>query len=69
MWQWSTLLVQLIVRGVVDLTNNTDLFTMILDMLSLLIHSTLIREKESGSSDRDEDSKRMYQQLVKKLKK
>ena len=67
--EWATLLVQLVVRGVIDLTNNSDLFCMVIDMLSLLIHSTLIREKESGSSDRDEDNRRMYQQLVKKLKK
>ena len=61
---WSTLLVQ---SG--RDPYNTYLFTMILDMPSLLIHSTLIREKESGSSDRDEEKKSMYQQLVRKLKK
>ena len=35
-------------------------------MPSLFFHSTLIREKESGSNDQDEDSN---QQLVEKLKK
>ena len=43
---WATLLVQLIVRGVVDLTNNSDLFTLLLDMLAILIHSALISDKE-----------------------
>ena len=66
---WSTLLVQLIVRGVVDLTNNAELFCMVIDMLSLLIHSTLLRDKESGSGDRDEDNRGKYHGLVKKLKK
>ena len=66
---WSFLLVQLIVRGVIDLTNNSDLFTMVIDMINILIHTTLIREKESGGSERDEDNRRMYQALVKKLKK
>ena len=65
---WSELLVRLIVKGVIDLTNNTELFCMLIDMLCLLIHSTLIREKDVGSTDRDEDNKRTYQQLVKKLK-
>ena len=41
--EWATLLVQLVVRGVIDLTNNSDLFCMVIDMISLLIHSTLIR--------------------------
>ena len=66
---WSFLLVQLIVRGVVDLTNNSDLFCSVIDMINILIHTTLIREKESGGSERDEDNRRMYQVLVKKLKK
>ena len=67
---WSFLLVQLIVRGVIDLTNNSDLFCMVIDMISILIQSTLIREKgEGGSSERDEDNRRIYLVLVKKLKK
>ena len=47
--EWATLLVQLIVRGVVDLTNNSDLFTLLLDMLAILIHSALISDKEGNS--------------------
>ena len=46
--EWSTLLVQLIVRGVVDLTHNSDLFTTVLDMLAILIHSTLVNDRDSG---------------------
>lgn len=66
---WSTLLVQLVVRGVIDLSNNSDLFCMVVDMLSILIHSTLIIDKEVGGSDRAEENKRSYLALVKKLKK
>ena len=66
---WSTLLVQLVVRGVIDLTNNSDLFCMLVDMLAILIHSTLIIDKEVGGSDRAEENKRSYLALVKKLKK
>ena len=39
---------QLIARGVVDLTHNSDLFTSVLDMLAILIHSTLINDRDSG---------------------
>ena len=66
---WCELLVRLVVRGVIDLTNNSEIFCPVIDMLSLMIHSTLIREKEAGAGDRDEDSKRNYHSLVKKLKK
>ena len=58
--EWSTLLVQLIVRGVVDLTHNSDLFTSVIDMLAILIHSTLINDRDSGdkssSGDRSNSS-------------
>ena len=58
--EWSTLLVQLIVRGVVDLTHNSDLFTTVIDMLAIMIHSTLINDRESGdkssSGDRSNNS-------------
>ncbi len=52
---WGTLLVQLIARGVVDLTKNSALFTTALDMLTVLIHSTLVSDRDtsgggSGSS-------------------
>ena len=46
--EWSTLLVQLIVRGVVDLTHNSDLFSSVIDMLAILIHSTLVNDRDSG---------------------
>ena len=77
---WSTLLVQLIVRGVVGLTNNSDLFTSVLDMLAILIHSALINDRESSSSsgggsgqvnqgNDDGRKNHAYHALVKKLKK
>ena len=42
---WSTLLVQLVVRGVIGLTNNSDLFYTVLDMLTSLIHSSLMIDR------------------------
>ena len=42
---WSTLLVQLVVRGVIGLTNNSDLFFTVLDMVTSLIHSSLIIDR------------------------
>merc|ERR1719483_291329 len=64
-------MVQLIVRGVVDLTNNADLFTTVLDMINIMIHSTLITDRENGNSERNEENRKHYNYhaLVKKLKK
>ena len=72
--EWATLFVQLIVRGVVDLTNNSDLFTLVLDMLAILVHSALISDSvqqgSQGASFSDEIRKNhAYVALVKKLKK
>eukprot|EP00095_Tigriopus_kingsejongensis_P004973 maker-scaffold96_size378025-snap-gene-2.33 protein:Tk04973 transcript:maker-scaffold96_size378025-snap-gene-2.33-mRNA-1 annotation:"mediator of rna polymerase ii transcription subunit 12" len=66
--EWSTLLVQLMSRGVVSLSNNSDLFTVALDMLATLIHSTLVSDKDSNMSE--EGRKHYgYHNLVKRLKK
>nr|CAD7411496.1 unnamed protein product [Timema cristinae] len=62
---WAILLVQLITYGVIDLNNNSELFTTVLDMLATLIHSTLV----SDSQIEKEDSRKHYQNLMKKLKK
>jgi mediator of RNA polymerase II transcription subunit 12 len=68
--EWALLLVQLIVRGVIDLTNNAEpLYCTVLDMLTALIHSTLVIEREAGGSDRAEENRRLYLQLVKRIKK
>jgi hypothetical protein len=45
---WGVLLVRLIVRGVIDLTNNADLYCTALDMITALIHSTLVIDREVG---------------------
>ena len=63
--EWSTLFVQLIVRGVVDLTKNAALFVTVLDMLAALIHSTLVCDRDASQSERSHS----YHTLVKKLKK
>lgn len=61
---WALLLVQLVSYGVIDLNNNAELFTTVIDMLATLIHSTLV----DSQSEKDEN-KRCYTNLMKKLKK
>ncbi|XP_076661232.1 mediator complex subunit kohtalo [Halictus rubicundus] len=62
---WAILLVQLVSYGVIDLSNNSELFTTVIDMLATLIHSTLVSDSQS---EKDENKKH-YQNLMKKLKK
>ena len=62
---WAILLVQLVSYGVIDLNNNSELFTTVIDMLATLIHSTLVSDSQS---EKDENKKH-YQNLMKKLKK
>ncbi|XP_032668438.1 mediator of RNA polymerase II transcription subunit 12 isoform X2 [Odontomachus brunneus] len=62
---WAILLVQLVSYGVIDLNNNAELFTTVIDMLATLIHSTLVSDSQS---EKDENKKH-YQNLMKKLKK
>ncbi|KAG4072103.1 hypothetical protein HA402_015602 [Bradysia odoriphaga] len=62
---WAILFAQLISQGVIDLSTNSELFTTVLDMLATLIHSTLISDSQS---ERDEN-KKLYINLMKKLKK
>lgn len=62
---WAILLAQLISQGVIDLTTNSELFSVVLDMLATLIHSTLISDSQS---ERDEN-KKLYTNLMKKLRK
>ncbi|GFV97760.1 mediator of RNA polymerase II transcription subunit 12-like protein [Trichonephila clavipes] len=64
---WAVLLVQLISYGVVDPQTNFELFTTVLDMLATLIHTTQI--SDTSSSDKGEENKKQYLNLVKKLKK
>ncbi|XP_062609383.1 mediator of RNA polymerase II transcription subunit 12-like protein isoform X4 [Saccostrea cucullata] len=62
---WAQLLLQLVTSGIVENQSNSELFTVILDMLSVLIHGTLVTE----GSDRGEDINKMYTNLIKKLRK
>lgn len=64
--EWAVLLVQLVKDGVIDLNNNSELFTTVLDMLATLVHSTLVLD--SSQSEKDEN-KKLYTNLMKKLKK
>lgn len=59
---WAVLLTQLVAHQVIDAYNNTNLFTTLIDMLSTLIHSTLA---DGG----DDNNRKHYQNLMKKLKK
>lgn len=63
--EWSLCLLALISTGVVDPQLNYELFTTVLDMLCVLIHSTLA----SDSGEAREDAKKYYQNLMKKLRK
>ncbi|XP_059479681.1 mediator of RNA polymerase II transcription subunit 12 isoform X2 [Neocloeon triangulifer] len=63
---WALLLLQLIAHGVIDLHNNSELFTTVLDMLATLIHSTLFTDAQS---EKGEENRKHYQNLMKKLKK
>lgn len=62
---WAILLAQLVCQGVVDLSCNRELFTTVVDMLATLVHSTLVSDSQS---ERDEN-KKLYLNLMKKLKK
>ena len=53
-----------IFTGIVDVHTNNELFYTVLDMLSALIHSTLV----SLNADSVENSKKPYQLLIKKIK-
>jgi len=63
---WAVLMVQLVTSGVIDLTNNSELFVTLQDMTATLLHSTLVSDSQS---DRSEDSRKYYPMLIKKLKK
>jgi len=59
---WAWLLVQLIYSGVVDPDNDQLLFTMVIDMLSVLIHNIIALEPNL-------DINKHYQAIVKKISK
>ncbi|XP_073983831.1 mediator complex subunit kohtalo isoform X1 [Rhodnius prolixus] len=61
---WAILLVQLVIYGVIDLNNNSELFNTVIDMLATLIHSTL-----DSQSEKCEENRKHYLNLMKKLKK
>ncbi|CAB0013481.1 unnamed protein product [Nesidiocoris tenuis] len=63
---WAILLVQLVIYGVIDLNNNWELFNTVIDMLATLIHSTLVSDSQS---EKCEENRKHYQNLMKKLKK
>ena len=64
--EWAVLLVQLVTAGVIDSSNNTELFPTLQDMVAMLLHSTMVSDAQS---ERGEDSRKYYQPLIKKLKK
>uniref|UniRef100_A0A803T5N5 Mediator complex subunit Med12 domain-containing protein n=1 Tax=Anolis carolinensis TaxID=28377 RepID=A0A803T5N5_ANOCA len=66
---WALLLLQIITSGTVDMQANNELFTTVLDMLSVLINGTLASDLSNASQIGSEENKRAYMNLVKKLKK
>ena len=61
---WAYILNKLICYNIVDVKSNAELFYTVLDMLSALVHSTLV----SDSADSVENSKKPYHVLIKKIK-
>lgn len=62
--EWANILNKLIYHNIVDIQANSELFYTVLDMLSALIHSTLV----SDSAESVESSKKPYHVLIKKIK-
>ncbi|KAJ8310216.1 hypothetical protein KUTeg_012081 [Tegillarca granosa] len=60
---WALLLVQLVTNGLVDAQSNNELFTVLVDMMAVLIFGTLVTEGMEK-----EENKRTYLNLTKKLK-
>uniref|UniRef100_A0A671R9G5 Mediator of RNA polymerase II transcription subunit 12-like n=1 Tax=Sinocyclocheilus anshuiensis TaxID=1608454 RepID=A0A671R9G5_9TELE len=67
--EWAVLLLDIISSGTVDMQSNNELFTTVLDMLSVLINGTLAADMSSISQGSMEENKRAYMNLVKKLRK
>ncbi|GFO22710.1 mediator of RNA polymerase ii transcription subunit 12-like, partial [Plakobranchus ocellatus] len=63
--EWAVILVQLVSHDVVDCQVNSELFLTIVDMLTVLIHSTLLSEGQ----EKGDEHKRSYFNLIKKLRK
>lgn len=59
---WALLLVQLVTYGLIDLHTHSILFTVVIDMLATLVHA-------AKATDAQDDSRKMYPNLLKKLKK
>ncbi|MGH0183474.1 UNVERIFIED_CONTAM: hypothetical protein FKN15_012141 [Acipenser sinensis] len=66
--EWAVLLLDIISSGTVDMQSNNELFTTVLDMLSVLINGTLAADMSSISQGSMEENKRAYMNLVKKLR-
>ncbi|XP_054168464.1 mediator of RNA polymerase II transcription subunit 12-like protein isoform X2 [Oppia nitens] len=62
---WAVLLMQLISFTIIDPQINNEVFTTVTDMLTILMHTTQV----SDSSEAREETKKHYQNLIKKLKK
>ncbi|PIK33218.1 putative mediator of RNA polymerase II transcription subunit 12-like protein, partial [Apostichopus japonicus] len=65
--EFAILLLQLITSGPIDVKSTPELFTTVLDMMNVLINSTL--SSDPGASPGAGDESKQHQQLIKKLKK
>lgn len=59
---WTLLLVQLVTNGLIDLHTHNELFTTVIDMVATLVHS-------ARATDSQDEGRKMYQNLMKKVKK
>ena len=64
----SQLSVPILCLALTSLLSNSELFTTVLDMLSVLINGTLAADMSSISQGSMEENKRAYMNLVKKLR-
>ena len=66
--EYSLLLVMLVSRQVVDLSNNRNLLNSVVDMLATLVHTSLV-SKADGPTERQDENKKQYYTLCRKLRK
>ncbi|CAG0888090.1 unnamed protein product [Cyprideis torosa] len=66
--EYSLLLVQLVSRQVVDFSNNRNLLNSVIDMLATLVHTSLV-SKTDGTAERQEENRKQYSTLCRKLRK
>ncbi|KAK0041422.1 mediator of RNA polymerase II transcription subunit 12-like protein isoform X3 [Biomphalaria pfeifferi] len=62
---WALILVQLVSHDMIDCQSNSELFLTVVDMLTVLIHGTLLSEGQ----EKGDENRKHYFNLIKKLRK